>query len=399
MDIASSSLFQTHKVALTRQPSPPVNSCSLGSVSVIGFSLPQISSPSLAKYRRKQSSSGSVRACVAVEQKTRTAIIRIGTRGSPVVGFFFLGLSSYVYDSPLALAQAYETRAKLQAKHPELTEDGAIHIEIIKTTGDKILSQPLADIGGKGLFTKEIDEALINGHIDIAVHSMKDVPTYLPEKTVLPCNLVREDVRDAFICLTAASLAELPAGSVVGTASLRRKSQILHKYPSLSVEENFRGNVQTRLSKLQGGKVHATLLALAGLKRLSMTENVASILSLDEMLPAVAQGAIGIACRTDDDKMANYLASLNHEETRLAVACERAFLETLDGSCRTPIAGYAAKDEEGNCYFRGLVASPDGTKVLETSRKGPYVFEDMVKMGKDAGQELLSRAGPGFFGN
>ncbi|XP_009125721.1 porphobilinogen deaminase, chloroplastic [Brassica rapa] len=380
MDIASSSLCQAHKISLTRcQPSSPVNSCSL---TFTGFSLPQISAPSLAKCRRKGTSSGFVRACVAVEQKTRTAIIRIGTRGSP-----------------LALAQAYETRSKLQAIHPELTEDGAIHIEIIKTTGDKILSQPLADIGGKGLFTKEIDEALINGHIDIAVHSMKDVPTYLPEKTVLPCNLVREDVRDAFICLTAASLADLPAGSVVGTASLRRKSQILHKYPSLTVEENFRGNVQTRLSKLQGGKVHATLLALAGLKRLSMTENVASVLSLDEMLPAVAQGAIGIACRTDDDKMASYLASLNHEETRLAVACERAFLETLDGSCRTPIAGYAAKDEEGNCLFRGLVASPDGTRVLETSRKGPYVFEDMVKMGKDAGQELLSRAGPGFFGN
>ncbi|KAG2257507.1 hypothetical protein Bca52824_076801 [Brassica carinata] len=173
MDIAYSSLCQAHKVALTRQPSPPVNSCSLGSVS---------------------SSSGAVRACVAVEQKTRTAIIRIGTHGSP-----------------LALAQAYETRAKLQSKHPELTEDGAIHIEIIKTTADKILSQPLADIGGKGLFTKEIDEALINGHI----------------------------------CLTAASLAELPAVSVVGTASLRRKSQILHKYPSLSVEDNcyFRGLV------------------------------------------------------------------------------------------------------------------------------------------------------------
>ncbi|WZZ37947.1 hypothetical protein YC2023_034206 [Brassica napus] len=377
MDISSSSLHRAHKVSLLRrQPSSPVNS-----VSVIGFSLPRITSPSLDKCRRKRSSFGVVRACVAVEEKTRTAIIRIGTRGSP-----------------LALAQAYETRAKLQAKHPELTSEGAIHIEIIKTTGDKILSQPLADIGGKGLFTKEIDEALINGHIDIAVHSMKDVPTYLPEKTILPCNLVREDVRDAFICLTAASLAELPAGSVVGTASLRRKSQILHKYPSLAVEENFRGNVQTRLSKLQGGKVHATLLALAGLKRLSMTENVASVLSLDEMLPAVAQGAIGIACRTEDDKMASYLASLNHEETRLAVACERAFLETLDGSCRTPIAGYAAKDEEGNCYFRGLVASPDGTRVLETSRKGPYVFEDMVKMGKDAGQELLSLAGPGFFG-
>ncbi|CAH2073551.1 unnamed protein product [Thlaspi arvense] len=396
MDIASSSLCQAHKVILTRQPSSRVNTCSLGSVSAIGFSLPQISSPSLAKCRRKRSSSGFVRAAVAGGEKTRTAIIRIGTRGRVGLGFLnsdsnyrfrpvlcsdpfpgfegvivdnersCLAIDSALVDSPLALAQAYQTREKLQSKHPELTEDGAIHIEIIKTTGDKILSQPLADIGGKGLFTKEIDEALINGHIDIAVHSMKDVPTYLPEKTILPCNLVREDVRDAFICLTAASLAELPAGSVVGTASLRRKSQILHKYPSLSVEENFRGNVQTRLSKLQAGNVQATLLALAGLKRLGMTENVASILSLDEMLPAVAQGAIGIACRSDDDKMASYLASLNHEETRLAVACERAFLETLDGSCRTPIAGYAAKDEEGNCFFRGLVASPDGTRGMKT---------------------------------
>ncbi|KAF3512884.1 hypothetical protein F2Q69_00000325, partial [Brassica cretica] len=248
MDISSSSLHRAHKVSLLRrQPSSPVNS-----VSVIGFSLPRSSSPSLDKCLWKRRCSGLVRACVAVEEKTRTAIIRIGTRGSldfyqssvldqlpgveldfdqPSVWISFLGLTE---DSPLALAQAYETRAKLQAKHPELTSEGAIHIEIIKTTGDKILSQPLADIGGKGLFTKEIDEALINGHIDIAVHSMKDVPTYLPEKTILPCNLVREDVRDAFICLTAASLAELPAGSVVGTASLRRKSQILHKYPSLA---------------------------------------------------------------------------------------------------------------------------------------------------------------------
>ncbi|KAG8500254.1 hypothetical protein CXB51_004470 [Gossypium anomalum] len=207
---------------------------------------------------------------------------------------------------------------------------------------------------------------------------MKDVPTYLPEKTILPCNLKLEDVRDAFISLRASSLAELPAGSVVGTAPLRRKSQILHRYPSLK----------------------ATLLALAGLRRLRMTENVTSTLSIDEMLPAVAQGAIGIACRSDDEKMlciANYLASLNHEETRLAVSCERAFLLTLDGSCRTPTAGYASKDEDGNCIFKGLVASPDGTRVLETSRKGSYHFEDTVSMGKDAGKELLSRAGPGFF--
>ncbi|POO03564.1 Porphobilinogen deaminase [Trema orientale] len=376
MDMLSSTMLTNQ--ALMARPSIPVHLSSRGSVSVLGFSLP---SPRTNCMRHH--GIAVIRASVAVEQqtqKTRVALIRIGTRGSP-----------------LALAQAYETRDKLMAKHAELAEDGAIEIVIIKTTGDKILSQPLADIGGKGLFTKEIDEALINSDIDIAVHSMKDVPTYLPEKTILPCNLQREDVRDAFISVGAASLAELPTGSVVGTASLRRKSQILHRYPLLKVEENFRGNVQTRLRKLNEGVVQATLLALAGLKRLNMTENVTSILSIDEMLPAVAQGAIGIACRSDDDKMANYIASLNHEETRLAVACERAFLLTLDGSCRTPIAGYASKDPDGNCIFKGLVASPDGTRVLETSRKGPYAFEDMVKMGKDAGKELLSRAGPGFF--
>ncbi|CAH9101299.1 unnamed protein product [Cuscuta europaea] len=315
-------------------------------------------------------------------QKAKVAIVRIGTRGSP-----------------LALAQAYETRGKLMASHPELSEEGAVDIIIIKTTGDKILNQPLADIGGKGLFTKEIDEALINAEIDIAVHSMKDVPTYLPDKTILPCNLPREDVRDAFISLTAASLAELPAGSTIGTASLRRKSQILHCYPSLKVLENFRGNVQTRLRKLNDGVVQATLLALAGLKRLNMTENVTSLLPIEHMLPAVAQGAIGIACRSDDERMASYIASLNHEDTRLAVACERAFLKALDGSCRTPIAGYAHRGEDGDCIFKGLVASPDGTRVLQTSRKGPYTFNEMVEMGEDAGKELLSQAGPGFFSN
>ncbi|PSS14389.1 Porphobilinogen deaminase [Actinidia chinensis var. chinensis] len=349
---------------------------SSGSVSALRLSLP------ISPAANRRNKLTVVRASIAVEQQVtkKVALIRIGTRGSP-----------------LALAQAYETRDKLMATHSELAEEGAIQIVIIKTTGDKILSQPLADIGGKGLFTKEIDEALLNGDIDIAVHSMKDVPTYLPDKTILPCNLPREDVRDAYISLGAASLAELPAGSIVGTASLRRKSQILHRYPSLNVLENFRGNVQTRLKKLNDGVVQATLLALAGLKRLNMTEHVTSILSMDDMLPAVAQGAIGIACRSNDDKMANYLASLNHEETRLAVACERAFLEKLDGSCRTPIAGYASRDEDGNCIFRGLVASPDGTRVIETSRQGPYAFEDMILMGKDAGKELLLKAGPGFF--
>ncbi|PPD76839.1 hypothetical protein GOBAR_DD26240 [Gossypium barbadense] len=362
-----------------------LNFCGGGSVSVLGFPLQHLKIQSLPDSKKKQGF-GVIKASVA---KTEVALVRIGTRGSP-----------------LALAQAHETRDKLMASHPELAEEGAIKIVILVE---------------RALFTKEIDEALINGDIDIAVHSMKDVPTYLPEKTILPCNLPREDVRDAFISLSASSLAELPAGSVIGTASLRRRSQILYRYPSLKATvmnrayclriqtyriaplflyselDNFRGNVQTRLRKLNEGVVQATLLALAGLRRLSMTENVTSVLPIDEMLPAVAQGAIGIACRSNDEKMANYLASLNHEETRLAVTCERAFLETLDGSCRTPIAGYASKDEDGNCIFKGLVASPDGTRVLETSRKGPYAFEDMVMMGKDAGKELLSRAGPGFF--
>ncbi|KAJ6288908.1 hypothetical protein OIU76_024812 [Salix suchowensis] len=389
--------------ALMSRSSSPAIFCTSGSVSFTGFSLKTQAFP------KKKQTLRFVRASVAVEQQTqeaKVALIRIGTRGSRRVlqindlctGSSVIELAVIDLDScPLALAQAHETRDKLMALHSDLAEEGAIQIVIIKTTGDKIQSQPLADIGGKGLFTKEIDEALINGDIDIAVHSMKDVPTYLPEKTILPCNLPREDVRDAFISLSAASLADLPAGSIIGTASLRRKSQILHRYPSLSVEENFRGNVQTRLRKLNEGVVKATLLALAGLKRLNMTENVTSILPIDDMLPAVAQGAIGIACRSNDDKMVNYLASLNHEETRLAVVCERAFLETLDGSCRTPIAGYARKDENGDCIFKGLVASPDGTRVLETSRKGPYAFDDMIAMGKDAGQELLSRSGPGFF--
>ncbi|CAI0415465.1 unnamed protein product [Linum tenue] len=340
-------------VSHTARPMPI--SASGSSVSANGYAY---SLNSRAFLPRKQRMS-IIKASVAVEQQTekpKVALVRIGTRGSP-----------------LALAQAHETREKLMAAHSELAEEGAIEIVIIKTTGDKILSQPLADIGGKGLFTKEIDEALINGDIDIAVHSMKDVPTYLPEQTILPCNMEREDVRDAFISLNASSLADLAAGSIIGTASLRRKSQILHRYPSLKVVENFRGNVQTRLRKLNEGVVHATLLALAGLRRLNMTENVTATLSIDDMLPAVAQGAIGIACRTNDDKMAEYLASLNHEETRLAVTCERAFLETLDGSCRTPIAGYASRDENGDCLFKGLVASPDGTRGVCIFHSIPFI--------------------------
>ena len=211
-----------------------------------------------------------------------TSPLRIGTRGSP-----------------LALAQAHEVQARLRAAHPDLVADGAIEIVVIKTTGDMVLDRTLAQICGKGLFTKEIDEAQIEGRIDIAVHSMKDVPTVLPDALSLPCILEREDVRDAFMCLSARRLADLPAGAVVGTASLRRGAQVLFRRPDLRVEP-LRGNVQTRMKKLQDGVVEATLLAMAGLRRLGLADNVASQLEPEEMLPAVAQGAIGITARRDD---------------------------------------------------------------------------------------------------
>jgi hydroxymethylbilane synthase len=316
-----------------------------------------------------------VRAAASVSTKT----VKIGTRGSP-----------------LALAQAYLTRQLLQDAFPHLKEEGALDITIIKTTGDKVLGQPLADIGGKGLFTKEIDEALLDGRIDIAVHSMKDVPTYLAPGSILPCNLPREDVRDVFISPVANSLGELPEGAVIGSASLRRQAQILHKFPHLKVE-NFRGNVQSRIRKLSEGVCSATLLALAGLKRLDLEEKATAILSFEEMLPAVAQGAIGIACREGDDDAAEFLAALNHEDTRLAVICERAFLTALDGSCRTPIAGHACQDADGRLSFRGLVASPDGREVHETTRSGEWTEESVLRLGREAGEELKETAGPGFF--
>lgn len=329
---------------------------------------------SLSARRSARPQRLSVAAAAATEKKT----VVIGTRGSP-----------------LALAQAYLTRDLLKAGFPELAEEGALEIKIIKTTGDKILNQPLADIGGKGLFTKEIDDALLDGRVDIAVHSMKDVPTYLPEGTILPCNLPREDTRDVFVSKKYKSLAELPEGAVVGSAALRRQCQLLAKYPHLKVV-NFRGNVQTRLRKLDEEVVDATLLALAGLKRLDMTDAITAILEEDDMLPAVSQGAIGIACRTGDKPMEELLAGLNHEETRLAVVCERAFLTALDGSCRTPIAGHATVDGD-KMSFAGLVGRPDGSKVLSTTREGVATEEDAIRMGKDAGEQLKAEGGPDFF--
>ena len=264
-----------------------------------------------------------------------------------------------------------------------------------QTTGDKVLDQPLADIGGKGLFTRELDEALLDGRIDIGVHSMKDVPTYLPEGTELPCMLPREDVRDAFISVKSGDLSELPDGALVGTASLRRQSQLLARFPTLKCV-NFRGNVQSRIRKLQEGVVDCTLLAIAGLNRMDMTEHATKVLDTKTMLPAVAQGAIGITCRTGDEKQLGFLAALNHEETRVAVECERAFLAALDGSCRTPIAGYARKEGD-KMVFDGLIASLDGKEILETSAEGEWSYESAIKIGTDAGAKLKEKAPAEFF--
>ena len=309
---------------------------------------------------------------------TDNLTLRIGTRGSP-----------------LALAQAHETRDRLAAAHPDLAPPGRIEIVVIKTTGDLIQDRTLAEIGGKGLFTKEIDEALMGGRVDIAVHSMKDVPTVLPDGMVLPCVLPREDPRDAFVCLKAKTLSELPAGAVIGTASLRRGAQILHRRPDLKVVP-LRGNVQTRLRKLEEGAVDATLLAMAGLRRLGLAAHAASVLETDDLLPAVAQGAIGICCRADDPVALGRLAALDHPVSHRRVLAERAFLAVLDGSCRTPIAGLAEIAADGALAFRGLIVSPDGTVAHATSRAGG-AGDDAAAIGHDAGQELKSRAGPRFF--
>jgi hydroxymethylbilane synthase len=305
------------------------------------------------------------------------AVITIGTRGSP-----------------LALAQAYETKRLLGEKYPELAVEGAVEIQKIMTKGDSILNQALSEIGGKGLFTKELDVALLDKTVDICVHSMKDVPTWLPEGTVLPCNLVREETNDVFICKNYKSLKDLPDGSVIGSASLRRQAQLMAMNPTFQVV-NFRGNVQTRLKKIENGVVDATMLALAGLKRLNMNDVIdeSQIVTWDEMLPAVAQGAIGIQCRSDDDKVLQYLDGLNHKDTKTAVDCERAFLAELDGNCRTPIAGQA-KIVDGKLHFKGLISKPDGKDMIAVTKVGEIA--DAVAIGTAAGKEVKSIAGDKF---
>ena len=300
--------------------------------------------------------------------------LRIGTRGSP-----------------LALAQAHETRDRLMAAHG-LPGD-AFAVEVIRTTGDAVQDRPLSQIGGKGLFTKEIEEALLDGRIDMAVHSMKDMPTVLPEGLAIIALLPREDVRDAFVSRRHASIAALPRGAVVGSSSLRRRAQLLNRRPDLRVVE-FRGNVQTRLRKLDEGVAEATFLAVAGLRRLGLDELARAPIDPDEMLPAVAQGAIGVEARVDDDAVRALLEAVDDAPTGLALAAERAFLAALDGSCRTPIGGLAVL-ADGKLWFRGEIIRPDGGERLSTERRGPP--SDAASLGADAAEELRGRAGPGFF--
>ncbi|MEO1223064.1 MAG: hydroxymethylbilane synthase [Pseudomonadota bacterium] len=300
-------------------------------------------------------------------------LLTIGTRGSP-----------------LALAQANEVRRLLGEAHDDLAAPDAVAIKVIKTTGDRVQDRTLAEIGGKGLFTKEIEEALIDRGIDIAVHSMKDVPTWLPTGLEIGCLLRREDPRDALIAKIGSSIADLPAGTIVGTASLRRQAQVLALRPDLTVVP-LRGNVETRLRRLAEGKVDATLLAMAGLNRLGRRDAVTAALEPEEMLPAVAQGAIGVEIRSDDDAVRNRLVPLNCELTAQRVAAERALLAVLDGNCRTPIGALAETDGQ-SVRFRGLVAHPDGAWVHRVARDG--TLADAATLGRDAGEELLALAGP-----
>jgi hydroxymethylbilane synthase len=307
---------------------------------------------------------------------TQRARVRIGTRGSP-----------------LALAQAEEVRRRLAAAWPDLGAPDAVAIVPIKTSGDRIQDRTLAEAGGKGLFTKEIEEALLAGTIDVAVHSMKDMPTWLPDGLTIDCLLPREDPRDVLIG-PARRIADLPAGAIVGTSSLRRQAQVLAQRPDLRIV-NLRGNVETRLRKIAAGEADATLLALAGLRRLGMEHRASAVLSTEEMLPAAAQGAIGVERRKDDQRAQALLAALHDQDTGTAVAAERAILARLDGSCRTPIAALAVLGEAATLRLDALIATPDGRRVLRARRTGAAY--DAAALGDDAGLELRRNGGPEFF--
>lgn len=300
--------------------------------------------------------------------------LRIGTRGSA-----------------LALAQAHETRDRLAVAHGLPAE--AFEIHVIKTTGDRVLDRPLREIGGKGLFTREIEDALLDDRIDIAVHSMKDMPVLQPGGLVIDCYLPREDVRDAFVSRRFGAISDLPTGTLVGSSSLRRRAQLAHRRPDLTLVE-FRGNVQTRMRKLDDGVAEATFLAMAGLTRLGMLDVVRGAIPVEEMLPAVAQGAIGVERRADDAIAGAMLAAISDLPTVLRVEAERGFLRRLDGSCETPIAGLALL-EDGGLWLRGEILLPDGSVSITGERRGSAA--DGAEMGRDLAEELLGRAPPEFF--
>ncbi len=299
--------------------------------------------------------------------------IRIGTRGSP-----------------LALAQAHEVRDRLMAATG--WPAGQFDVVTIRTSGDRIQDRPLSEAGGKGLFTKEIEEALLRSEIDLAVHSMKDMPTVLPMGLSIAAMLPRADVRDAFISLTAKSLADLPPGSKVGTSSLRRAAQVKRLRPDLAIVP-FRGNVQTRLQKLADGVAYATLLAVAGLDRLGMSDRITAAIDPKDMLPAVAQGAIGVEVRSDDARIRQLLAPIDDAATTLCVSAERAFLARLEGSCRTPIAGLAHL-AGGDLIVRGEILTPDGRESFKSEHRGRP--EQALVLGEALADELLAAAGPEF---
>ena len=303
-----------------------------------------------------------------------TAPLRIGTRGSP-----------------LALVQARTVSARLRATLG-LAEE-AIKLVVIRTSGDVIQDRPLAEEGGKGLFTKEIEDALKDGRIDLAVHSAKDMPTVLPPGLMLAACIEREDPRDVFISRKANSLAALPQGATLGTTSPRRQAIAKRMRSDLRIVP-LRGNVETRLRKLEAGEMDATILALAGLKRLGLADRATAIMSADEFLPAVGQGAIGVEARENDTRIREILARIDHADTSIAIAAERAFLAALDGSCDTPIAGHASVSGS-MLHFRGLIARPDGSAAHDIAAAGKRA--DAVKIGAEAGHKIKRLAGPGFF--
>jgi hydroxymethylbilane synthase len=304
----------------------------------------------------------------------QTKAYRIGTRGSP-----------------LALAQAHETRDRLMAAHGLPQE--AFEIVVLSTTGDRITDRPLSEIGGKGLFTAELESQLLSGELDLAVHSSKDMATRLPEGLEIMAYLPREDFRDAFVSPQATTLLTLPHGVMVGTASLRRQALVRKLRPDLQVKI-FRGLVDTRLRKLAEGDADATLLAYAGLKRLGKPEVATEVLDPAVFPPAPAQGAICVEARSDNTAIRALLAPINHADTFAAVSCERAFLEVLDGSCRTPIAGYALVDGD-TLRFSGMILTPDGQTHYSIASDGNR--SEAVEVGHKAGHVLRDRAGAGFF--